>query len=104
MLKRIGLHLKKHPRLVFEFKEEEGNEMKLRVYSDSDWVGCCATTRSRSGGTILTTGGLVKSWSNRQGIVAMSSGEAARRSTMPWSRAAPRRFERRLWRQTLFGR
>ncbi len=50
--------------------------MKLKVYSDTDWAGCPATRRSRSGGMILMMRGLVKSWSNRQRTAAMSSGEA----------------------------
>ena len=46
------------------------------MYSDTDWAGCRVTRKSRSGGMILMSGGLIRSWSNRQGSVALSSGEA----------------------------
>ena len=50
--------------------------MSLQVYSDSDWAGCRDTRKSRSGGMILLAGGVIKSWSNKQSSIAMSSGEA----------------------------
>ncbi len=77
MLKRIGRYLKKHQRLRFEYGEQDSKEgQELRVYSDSDLAGRRATRKSRGGGVILMSGGLIRSWSNRQGSVALSSGEA----------------------------
>ena len=48
----------------------------LAVYSDSDWAGEKITRRSTSGGIVAWGNGLIKSWSNRQSVVARSSGEA----------------------------
>ena len=76
-LKRIGRYLVNHPRMVFEYRESQrGGDMEITVFSDSDWAGCRATRKSRSGGIILLAGGVVKTWSNKQGSRALSSGEA----------------------------
>ena len=76
-LKRIGRYLVNHPRMVFEYREyQRGGDMEITVFSDSDWAGCRATRKSRSGGIILLAGGVVKTWSNKQGSRALSSGEA----------------------------
>ncbi len=50
--------------------------MKVVVYVDSDWAGCKTTRRSTSGGIIVVSGVVVKSWSTTQSTVATSSGEA----------------------------
>ncbi len=50
--------------------------MKVVVYVDSDWAGCKTTRRSTSGGIIVVSGMVVKSWSTTQSTVATSSGEA----------------------------
>ena len=77
MLKRIGRYLKKHQRVQYEFEEQNGERgPELIVYSDSDWAGCRTTRKSRSRRMILMSGGLIRSWSNRQGSVALSSGQA----------------------------
>ncbi len=77
MLRRIGRCLERHQRVQYKFEEqsvERGPEWT--VYSDTDWAGCGTTRKSRSGDMILTSGGLIPSWSNRQGSAALSSGAA----------------------------
>ena len=46
------------------------------VQTDSDWAGDRESRKSISGGAISYGGGLVKSWSKEQPVVALSSGEA----------------------------
>ena len=77
MLKRVGRYLLSHPTLIFEYHRVGIEDAGLLVgHSDSDWAGCRGARRSMSGGTISVAGGLLKGWSNRQGSVALSSGEA----------------------------
>ena len=61
--------------LLYEFWED-GEDLGLKVFSDSDWAGDRDTRRSRSGGVALLAGCTVKRWSNRQATPAMSSAEA----------------------------
>ena len=61
--------------LLYEFWDD-GEDLELRVFSDSDWAGDRDTRRSRSRGVGLLTGCAVKCWSNRQATPAMSSAEA----------------------------
>lgn len=75
-IERVGMYLKKQSRLVYEYVHEANEELKLKVYFDSQWAGCRATRRSRSGGMLVLGGGLVRSWGNRRGSVAILSGEA----------------------------
>jgi hypothetical protein len=77
MLKRVGRYLLKHPCMKFAYMKTSMEEAtELIGYSDSDWAGCRGTRRSTSGGIITVAGGAIKSWSNRLGSVALSSGEA----------------------------
>jgi hypothetical protein len=51
-------------------------DLKLNVYSNSDWDGCVVTRRSTTG-TICTLGGAAVSWSSKkQSFTAMSSCES----------------------------
>ena len=76
-LKRLTRYLKKYPRVIWRFKEEDEHEtLTMTAMSDSDWAGCLESRKSTSGGMITIQGGCVKSWSSTQGSVAMSSGEA----------------------------
>ena len=61
--------------LLYEFWDD-GEDLELKVFSDSDWAGDRDTRRSRSGGVALLAVCTVKSWSNRQATPAMSSAEA----------------------------
>jgi hypothetical protein len=76
-LKRVARYLVKHPRVVYKFYYCGVEEaLTLVGYSDSDWAGCKDSRRSVSGGVVLSAGALLKSWSNRQATVALSSAEA----------------------------
>ena len=46
---------------------------KLQIWSDSDWAGDRVTRRRRN---LVLAGGAIKSWSNRQAIIALSNGKA----------------------------
>ena len=76
-LKKVARYLKGHVKVVYEFPEAEGKDVQDLVgYSDSDWAGCKRSRRSTSGGLVTLGGGVLRSWSNRQATVALSSGEA----------------------------
>ena len=74
-LKRLGRYLLGKERYVvkFEYQEWEG---KLSVWTDTDYAGCLRTRKSTSGGLVRLGKHLVKSWSNTQSVIALSSGEA----------------------------
>lgn len=75
-LKKVARYIKKHPRVVFELRRIDSDGVRdLMGFSDSDWAGCRASRRSTSGGVVLGWS-VLKSWSNRQAKVALSSGEA----------------------------
>ena len=75
-LKKAARYLKEHPRVKYEYHDVTMDEVKELVgYSDSDWAGCKRSRQSMSGG-MTVVGGVIKSWSNRQATVALSSGEA----------------------------
>ena len=76
-LKRAARYLKAHPTVVLEYPEAELVDVKMLVaYSDSDWAGCKRSRRSTSGGLVVLGGSVLRSWSNRQATIALSSGEA----------------------------
>ncbi len=74
-MKRLGRYLLGKERYVvkFEYQEWEG---KLSVWTDTDYAGCLRTRKSTSGGLVRLGKHLVKSWSNTQSVIALSSGEA----------------------------
>jgi hypothetical protein len=76
-IKRVARYLAGARRLVWRFGEVEGNEneVRLKVYVDSDWASG-ADRKSTSGGMILADGVAVKHWSRTQKARALSSGEA----------------------------
>jgi hypothetical protein len=75
--KRIARYLLNHPRVSVHFRAGDvANDEVIDVYSDSDWAGCKKTRKSTSGGAMVASGGLVKTWSGTQTIIAQSSGEA----------------------------
>ena len=76
-LKKVARYLVSHPRIVYHFVPGAWNQgEEVVAWSDSDWAGCRVSRRSTSGGLITIHGGVIKSWANRQGSVALSSGEA----------------------------
>ena len=67
-------------RNVFE-REAEGNPAlriapQLDGFTDSDWAGERPSMKSTSGGILMRSGCLIKSWSNTQTTIALSSAEA----------------------------
>ena len=57
------------------FQHEWQDEGKLMLIA-SDWAGCRRTRKSTSGGAVLIGNHCVKTWSCRQGPIALSSAEA----------------------------
>lgn len=55
---------------------EEGGDLIIKGYSDSDWAGDHATRKSSSGFIFMLNGGLVSWCSKRQATVALSQTEA----------------------------
>ena len=73
----MARYLLAHPRFVRTYcRGVAGEVLELVVWSDSDWAGCQASRWSMRGGILAIGGGIVKSWSNRQASIALSSGEA----------------------------
>ena len=64
-LKRVARYLKKYPLLLYEFRDD-GEDLELKVFSDSEWAGDQDTRRSCSEGVSLLADSAVKSWSSRQ--------------------------------------
>ena len=64
-------------RLVWKFRELEGEErsVQLEVYVDSDWAGS-TDRKSTSGERVSVEGVAIKHWSRTQKARALSSGEA----------------------------
>ena len=74
-MKRLGRYLIGRERTVIEFKRQDRSSI-VDVWTDTDYAGCADTRKSTSGGVIMIGGHMVKSWSNTQSVVALSSGEA----------------------------
>jgi hypothetical protein len=62
--------------VVWQFEWQDGVELVLRVFSDSDWAGCRRTRRSTTGGAVLLGSHCLKTWSSTQAPIALSSAEA----------------------------
>ena len=74
-LKRLGRYLLDKPMVVVRFRRQNWNG-EIVVWSDSDYAGCKRTRKSTSGGVIMLGEHTIKSWSNTQAVIALSSGEA----------------------------
>ena len=74
-LKRIGRYLKGRTRVVTTMGYD-GEGGGIVVWTDTDYAGCQRTRKSTSGGVVTIGGRLIKTWSNSQGVIALSSGEA----------------------------
>jgi hypothetical protein len=74
-LRRLGRYLIGRPRAVYKYKQVSSANV-IDVYTDSDWAGDRATRKSTSGGILVVNGGVIKSWSKSQTVIARSSGEA----------------------------
>ena len=76
-LKKVARYLVCHPSVEYLYSFGEFNdEVDLVAWSDSDWAGDRVQRKSTTGGLLEIAGGVVKSWCNRQGSIALSSGEA----------------------------
>lgn len=72
-LKRIGRYLCTRPRLVKIFKWQV-TPKQVTIYIDADWAGCKESRKSTSGGCIVWGEHTIKSWSETQSLIALSSG------------------------------
>ena len=75
-VKTIMRYLKATRTLVITYGKEEGGDLIIKGYSDSDWAGDHATRKSTSGFFFMLNGGPVSWCSKRQATVALSSTEA----------------------------
>ena len=62
------------PRAVLHFKRQD-SQHKLRGYTDADWAGCKRTRKSTSGGAMMLGQHALKTWSNTQPLLVLSSDE-----------------------------
>ncbi len=74
-LRRLARYLIDHPRVIWRF-DWQGRENTINGYSDSDWAGCRRSAKSTSGGAIMVGKHTLKTWSNTQKSITLSSGEA----------------------------
>ena len=73
----MARYLQCSPELVIKFFDASEEDLKfLDVYADSDWAGDKKSRKSTSGGIVVWGGGMIKSWSKSQSVIATSSGEA----------------------------
>ena len=45
---------------------------RLYAYTDADWASCKESRRSMSGGMLVHNGALLRFWSRKQKVVALS--------------------------------
>ena len=74
-LKKLGRYLIQHPRAVLPFNYQ-ADPGCITGTSDTDWAGCRKTRKSTSGGIISFGRHILKSYSNTQALITLSSGEA----------------------------
>ena len=73
--KRLARYLKANKRVVVEYKFQKLPE-KVVVWSDTDFAGCKRTRRSTSGGVVMFGSHCIKTYSQTQETIALSSGES----------------------------
>ena len=73
-LTRVPRYLRLGPRLVWRYDYQRASSPE--VYTDTDWAGCVRTRKSTSGGCLLLSNHVLKTWSATQACLALSSGEA----------------------------
>ena len=74
-LKRLVRYLSGRPRLVWVCNEQMEQD-KLRMYTDSDDAGCHSTRKSTSSGALFHGQHLLKFYSTTQHVISLSSGES----------------------------
>jgi hypothetical protein len=75
-LKILARFVLEREAVVWQFEWQDGVDLVLRVFSDSDWAGCRRTRRSTSGGAVLLGSHCLRTWSSTQAPIALSSAEA----------------------------
>ena len=82
-LMHVIKYLKSHKRCINKFVANSApGDLKLDVYSDSDWANDKSNRKSCSGGTMLLAGIPLAFWSKTQSNIALSSGEAELNSSV----------------------
>ncbi len=74
-LKRLARYLKDHQRVLVEYKYQK-LPSKVVVWSGTDFAGCGRTRRSTSGGVVMFDRHCLKTYSQTQETIALSSGES----------------------------
>ena len=74
-LKRLGRYLIGKPRVVNLFESQRESKV-IKVFCDSDHAGCLLTRRSTTGLVITVGRHTIKTTSNLQSTIALSSGES----------------------------
>ena len=74
-LKRLGRYLIGKPRVVNMFESQRDSKV-IKVFCDSDHAGCLLTRRSTTGLVITVGRHTIKTTSNLQSTIALSSGES----------------------------
>ena len=74
-LKRLGRYLIGKPRVVNMFEAQRDSKV-IKVFCDSDHAGCLLTRRSTTGLVITIGRHTIKTTSNLQSTIALSSGES----------------------------
>lgn len=76
MSKRLAVNLDDKTRVVTVCYRHY-RDREVVIWCDSDFAGCKRTRQGTSGRVILFGSHFIKSWSNTQTVIAMSSGKAA---------------------------
>ncbi len=74
-VKAVGKYLSGRRRLVWRYPWM-GSVADVAIFSDVDWGGCKITRKSTSGGCLMMSGHLLKSWSKSQHTISLSTAES----------------------------
>ena len=72
---RLGKYIVHKPRLVLHYKWQDP-VLEMVTYSDTNWAGCLKSRVSTFGGVIKFGDHLLRSWSETQTNIALSSAES----------------------------
>ena len=75
LLKRLARYLRGKPRMVLHYPFQE-MPSTIDAWVDADYAGCTRTRKSTSGGVLVFGRHVLKSWSNTQSVISLSSGES----------------------------
>ena len=90
--KRLARYLKDHRRVIVDCKYQE-TPKEVVVRSDTDFAGCGRAKKSTSGGVVMFGGHCLKTYSQTQETIALSSGSQSfsglrRRPQLAWAPGA----------------